>query len=164
MTLQFISLFFVTDKAQLGQTEVLTQYLTNTCFSSPVPNISFLYRDQLGEIPFKKLAGQIECRCLHWPNSTAPCWICPERYPACQWSPDTTWTLLTLPVLAQSGRPPGHHPELLQILLVLACPCMMHLSAWSGRKIALRFSSDSISGTSLVHQSEFLIIGTYRLY
>lgn len=86
----------------------------------PLPNISFLYRDQLGEISLQKLPGQRECRCLHWPNSTAPCWICPEHYPACWWSPDTTGTLLTLPVLAQRRRPPGHLPGLLQILLVLA--------------------------------------------
>lgn len=68
MTLQFISLFFVTDKTQLGQTEVLTRYLTNMCFFLPLPSISFLYTDQLGEIPLQKLAGQIECRCLHWPT------------------------------------------------------------------------------------------------
>lgn len=149
MTLQFISLFFVTDKTQLGQTEVLTRYLTNMCFPPTLPSISFPYTNQLGEIPVQKLTGQTECRCLHWPNPTAHSWICPEHYPACQWSPDTIGTLQTLPVFAQSGR--GDHQDFSQrrtkyCLSSHGAP--WHLSAWSGRKIVLRFFSDRISGTS----------------
>lgn len=149
MTLQFISLFFVTDKTQLGQTEVLTHYLTNMCFFSPLPSISFPYRDQLGEIPLQKLAGQIECRCLQWPNSTAPCWICPEHYPACRWSPDTIGPLLTLPVLVQSRR--GDHHDISQSCskyCLFLHDASWHLSASSSRKIVLRLFSDSISETS----------------
>lgn len=90
------------------------------------PNISFLYTDQLGEIPLQKLAAQIQCRCLHWPGSMAHCRICPEHYPVSQWSPDTVgalpcWPCLCLP---RAGGQTTRTPP--TAIANSTCPCMVH--------------------------------------
>lgn len=59
MTLQFISLFFVTDKTHLGQTEVLIHSLTNICF--PPPPLTLVFFTQTNQEKFLFRSQQLRC-------------------------------------------------------------------------------------------------------
>lgn len=90
--------------------------------SPPPPYISFLYTDQLGEIPLQKLAAQMQCRCLHWPVSTAHCEICSEHNPVSRWSSDSIGAHPCWPCLACPGLERRPRPQRLEI----PRPCMVH--------------------------------------
>lgn len=114
----------------------------------PLPNVSFLYTDQLGDIPLQKLAAQIPCRLLHWPGSTAHWQICPEHCPVSQWSPDTVEALPCWPGLCLT-RIEGETTRTPPTAIASSTCCMVHADSSSDcQKNSVEFFSDTILGTS----------------